>query len=43
MIHISATHLNEINWDERLAFNNNHQHAPDWITFEADGFPQLVW
>jgi hypothetical protein len=41
--HLSATHLNEIKWDDRLSFNSHHQHAPDWVTFAANGFPQLVW
>jgi hypothetical protein len=43
IIHLSATHLDEIKWGDRLNFANHHQYAPDWITSIADGLPQLVW
>ena len=43
IIHLCAENLNEIKWDDRLAYNNHHLLADDFITFIADGFPQLVW
>jgi len=43
IIHLCAANLNEINWADRLAFNNHHELAPNDITFITDGFPQLVW
>ena len=43
IIYLCAEHLDEIRWDDRLAFGNHHELADDFITFICDGFPQLVW
>ena len=43
MVYLMAQHVNEIHWDDRLAWENHHVHADDFVTFLVDSFPQEVW
>ena len=43
MIYMMAVHLDEIRWDDRLAYENHHSFFPTGVSFIVDTFPIIVY